>query len=64
MEFDDFNIGWERSIDFNSTHLDLENVDLGNVDLLNIALKVSQWKVELKSNSSNQYIWILSLKGS
>ena len=63
MEFDDFNIGWKGSIDFNSTHLDLGNVNLGNVDGLKIALKGNQWKVKLKSNNSNQYIWILSLKG-
>ena len=64
MEFDDFNIGWKRSIYFDSTHLDLENVNLGNVDRLKIALKGRQWKVKLKSNSRNQYIGILSLKGS
>ena len=64
MEFDDFNIGWKGSIDFNSTHLDLGNVNLGNVDGLKIALKGNQWKVKLKSNNSNQYFWILSLKGS
>ena len=63
MEFDDFDIGWNGSIDFNSTHLDLGNVNLGNVDGLKIALKGNQWKVKLKSNNSNQYIWILSLKG-
>ena len=63
MEFDDFHVGWKRSIDFNSTHLDLENINVGNVDRLKIALKGNQWKVKLKSNNSNQYIWILSLKG-